>query len=77
MGLPGASFNGPCSATPDGYSFFLQSLLRSFLCTLQQLLSDGCISAFRRGDNSDRLSMARAFPEAHCPARLRGRWGGR
>ncbi len=77
LGLPDASFNGSCPITPDGYSFFLQSLLRSFLSSLQQLFSDGCISAFRRRDNSDRLSMARAFSEAHCPAWLGGRRGGR
>lgn len=68
LGLPYASFNGPCSTSPNGSCFFLQSLLCSFLSTLQQLFSNGCISAFTRGDNSDRLSVARAFSEAHCPA---------
>lgn len=77
LGLPDASFNGSCPITPNGYGFFLQSLLCSFLSPLQQLFSNGCISAFRRGDNSDRLSMARAFSQAHCPAWLGGRWGGR
>lgn len=46
LGLPDASFHGSCPATPDGHSFFLQSLLRSFLSALQQLFRDGCISAF-------------------------------
>lgn len=77
LGFPDASFNGSCPITSDGASFFLQSLLCSLLCTLQQLFSNGCISAFRSGDNSDRFSMARAFSEAHCLAWLGGRQGGR
>lgn len=77
LGLPDASFNGSCPSTPDGYSFFLQPLLCSFLSTLEQLLSDSCIGAFRRGNNSDRLSMSRAFSETHCLAWFGGSWGGR
>lgn len=77
LGLSNTSFNGSSPTTPNGYSFFLQSLLCSFLSTLQQLFSNGCISAFGRGDNSDRLSVPRAFSEAHCPAWFGGRWGGR
>lgn len=77
LGLPDASFNGSCTTTPDGYSSFLHSLLCPFLSTLQQLFGDGCIGAFRRGHNSDRLSMARTFSEAHCLAWLGGRRGGR
>lgn len=68
LGLPNASFNSSCPTTPYGNSFILQSLLCSFLCTLKQLFSNGCISAFRRGDDSDWLSMPRAFSETHSPA---------
>lgn len=75
--LSDASFNGSCPSTPDGHRFFLQSLLCSFLCTLEQLLGDSCIRAFRRGNYSDGLSMPRAFSEAHCLARFGGSWRGR
>lgn len=75
--LPDAGLSGSCSTTPDGFSFLLQSLLCSFLGTLEQLFSDCCISAFRRGDNSDRLSMARAFSETHGLAWFGGGRGGR
>lgn len=40
----------------------------SFLGTLEQLLSDSCVSAFRRWDDSDRLSVAGAFSETDGPA---------
>lgn len=76
-GLPDASFNGSSPTTPNGYSFFLQSLLCSFLSTFQQLFGDGSIRALTRGDDSDRLSVPRAFSEAHRSAWLGGKWGGR
>lgn len=68
LGLPDARLNGSCSSAPAGYRFLLQTLLRSFLGTLQQLLGDGCVGAFRRRDDSDGLSVAGAFSEAHGPA---------
>lgn len=76
LGLPNASFNGSCSSTPAGYGLFLQTLLRSFLGTLEQLFSNSCISAFRRGDDSDRLSMTGTFSETHRPAWFGRSWGG-
>lgn len=76
-GLPYTNINGSSSSTPNGYSFFLQSLLCSFLSSLQQLFGNGCIRAFTGGDDSDRLSMPRTFSEDHRSAWLGGRWGGR
>lgn len=76
LGFSDASLTGSRPPPPNADSFFLQSLLCSFLGTLQQLFGDGCIGTFGRRDYSNGFPVPGALPEAYWPSWFRCSWGG-